>query len=688
MRTICYGLMAAFVLLAPSLAQAGSREVQYGPAPEWVIAPPAPTDGAPPPGAPAQVIYSDTQTRLEADQSETYSAFRIKILTSAGLRMGNMGAVWNPSTDDLIVHQVRIIRGDQIINVLDQASLQVIQRENNLESAMLDGELTASLQTPGLRVGDEIEFSNTVRRRDTTFANRSGSLMQYPLVGSTGAYRFRLLWPEDLPVYWRASPDLGEIRPVSQGNVLELLHEVRDPVTAVITEGAPARFNVQRFIQYSRFSDWSDVSRAAWPLFEQALVLAPDSSLREEAAKISAQTADPVKRVEAALRLVQEEVRYFYIGLDGGNYRPASADETWERRFGDCKAKTVLLLALLRELGVESEAVLVSSLGGDGTDQYLPTPLLFDHMLVKVTLESETYWLDGTRPGDRRLAMLPEPAFSWALPLRADNTELEAVVARPSPSPQTIRTTTIDASAGLDAPAKVTYQDILRGDVVYEIRTALSSLTPADADQTVRNYWRERVSGEILTATWRYDSELDLIVLSMTGEEELDWDGDRREGWSYRLPGAGFSPPARFQRPPEQNQDAPWLTDFPRFSCWVTTMMLPAPAMPWRWDYVAAPVDRRLAGVAYWREASLRGNVMRTVMSRQNFVPEITADEAREANENLANFDNLISFVFQALPDEPTTGLHVGPAASFEDIDWAGPNPPCANPGGDGTLAR
>ena len=30
-----------------------------------------------------------------------------------------------------------------------------------------------------------------------------------------------------------------------------------------------------------------------------------------------------------------------YVGLDGGNYRPAAADDTWHRRFGDCKAKTV-----------------------------------------------------------------------------------------------------------------------------------------------------------------------------------------------------------------------------------------------------------------------------------------------------------------------------------------------------------
>lgn len=53
-----------------------------------------------------------------------------------------------------------------------------------------------------------------------------------------------------------------------------------------------------------------------------------------------------------ALDLVQQQVRYVYVGLGGGTYLPASADETWNRRYGDCKGKTALLLALLGELGI------------------------------------------------------------------------------------------------------------------------------------------------------------------------------------------------------------------------------------------------------------------------------------------------------------------------------------------------
>ena len=49
---------------------------------------------------------------------------------------------------------------------------------------------------------------------------------------------------------------------------------------------------------------------------------------------------------------MQDKVRYVFLGMNTGGYVPADADVTWARRFGDCKGKTTLLLAVLHELGI------------------------------------------------------------------------------------------------------------------------------------------------------------------------------------------------------------------------------------------------------------------------------------------------------------------------------------------------
>src|SRR5690606_29861533 len=121
------------------------------------------------------------------------------------------------------------------------------------------------------------------------------------------------------------------------------------------------------------------------------------------------------------------------------------ADETWQRRFGDCKAKTAMLLALLRELKIEAEPVLVDINGGDGSELWLPRPDVFNHVVVRAKIDGETYWLDGTRLGDRYLDTLPSPIFRWALPVRASGSALEAVAPKALARPQAISVLDIDA---------------------------------------------------------------------------------------------------------------------------------------------------------------------------------------------------------------------------------------------------
>src|SRR3546814_8269245 len=103
-------------------------------------------------------------------------------------------------------------------------------------------------------------------------------------------------------------------------------------------------------------------------------------------------SSDLLDRASAALKLVQRDVRYIYVGLGNGNLTPATAEETCQRRYGDCKGKTALLMALLARLGIEAEAVLANNSGGDeGLDGQLPNPGMCDHVLVRARIRSDEH---------------------------------------------------------------------------------------------------------------------------------------------------------------------------------------------------------------------------------------------------------------------------------------------------------
>jgi hypothetical protein len=622
------------------------------------------------------VVYSDTQIHLGPEGIETFAAYRLKIARPEALAAGNIALSWSPDAGEAKIHYVRIIRGTETIDVLKSTEFQVIQREGFLENAALNGELTAALQAPGLQVGDELEVATTVRRKDPTLGDHLFEFAGLPPTGLVGAFRIRMTWANRGDLNWRASADMTGASLTTAKGQTELVYEWRDPRAAVVAEGAPARVNVRRLIEVSDFDSWNYVSRRIWPLFEKAAVLVPDSPVRREIARIAAADTDPIKRMQAALQLVQDRIRYVYIGLNGGNFTPASADETWNRRFGDCKAKTALLLAVLKELGIRGEAVLVNSAGGDGINERLPTPAVFDHVLVRVKLENKTYWLDGTRLGDRTL---DAPfALRWVLPLRAGGGDLEGLRVRSPSSPNSILVTDIDAGGGFDQKATIKLQQILRGDAALQVRAAIMALSAEDADRAVKAYWRQTNGWvEPDTASWRYDEQRGTLLLTLTGRGKIDWTGDDTKGRSMAILGAGFTPPAEYRRPKEQDQMAPWLTEYPAYRCWVTAIHLPAGGSNLKWDYFSDPVDRQMGGAHYWRVADLRDGVVRTVMSRRFEVPEISATEAEGVNKSLPTFNNKISRVYQSSSDA-LSNYEPKPSAPFQaDTDWTNPDTPC-----------
>jgi hypothetical protein len=59
------------------------------------------------------------------------------------------------------------------IDVLKSDKFEVLRRETNLESAMLDGRLTATLQIKGLRVGDSLDLATSRTYHDPMAGSRT-----------------------------------------------------------------------------------------------------------------------------------------------------------------------------------------------------------------------------------------------------------------------------------------------------------------------------------------------------------------------------------------------------------------------------------------------------------------------------------------------------------------------------------
>ena len=350
------------------------------------------------PSASVQVLLIDRQTRLEAGQVQRFSRQIRQVNDSAGLQNAAQIEVdFDPSYQKLVMHKVDVWREGKRFAKLDRKQIKLLHRETQLERQIVDGRMTASIVLEDLRVGDRVEYAYSLIGDNPVFEGRFvDQEWASSSSGPIAKFQFRLLSGSQRAVRHRI--DAAHIK-VSERMLAdgwrETLFEGQQIAQFRYDPLSPSSELYKDQIQLSEFADWADVAQWAEQLFQRAML--PSKALEEQAQAIKAKAASPAQRLRLALDFVQQEVRYFGTENGVNSHQPATAETVLRQRFGDCKDKAALLVSLLRALGVESQASLVSLAHRNQVLHRLPSPLAFDHAIVRTSIEGETLWLDATR---------------------------------------------------------------------------------------------------------------------------------------------------------------------------------------------------------------------------------------------------------------------------------------------------
>jgi TPR repeat protein len=649
-------MLRLIVCLACLLAGGAAAQTALSPAPvpAWVRPIPMPPIRDGEASGPVQRLLDNEQSRFGASEDEVFVERADRILSPEGLgQMGNISREWDPDTQGFTLHYLHIIRNGQVIDALAGGrKVTVIRRETRLEQAMVDGRLTATIQPEGLQVGDIIDLAYSRQYHDPALHGLSSDTSNMNHPGTAARIYFTASWPASKPIRWRVSPGMGDPVVTTRDGTTEFTLDRRDVAMPKGPNGAPRRYFDLGAAQWSEFRDWAQISALLFPLYDKAATLPAGSPLRRETAKIAALGPDPKTRTLAVLRLAEDQTRYVFLGMNDGGLAPAGADVTWSRRFGDCKGKTVLILALLRALGIEAEPVLVNSTLGDAIPTNLPAPQVFDHVLVRAVIGGRAYWLDGTRQGDRDLAELVTPPYHWGLPLTAAGADLLKMEQAIPNEPLSEQSLSVDASKGIDAAGAVRLDWLLRGDAAAAIRAQVASVPQTDFEQALRQGWaRSYPWFNVDTVETAYDPLAHAERLSGVGTGKMEWDHSPEGERFLRLPYSAVGGDVSFNREPGPNRDAPYGVVFPQFTLSRQKISLPPAG---RFVLVGADVDQVVGGLELKRRTVIENHVLTVTASVKAVVEEFPADQASAAGATLRELGrNGVSLVYKG--DAPLT---------------------------------
>lgn len=477
---------------AKALAEApGASAVKLvvAPVPKWV-APVASDNATALPRAALHYAVRDFQTKADASGVERF-VHVVRVLDEVGgLESGAQIEVeFDPSFQKLVFHQLAVVRGNKRIDKLDAKRVKFLQRETQLERRMYDGRMTASVVLDDVRVGDRVEWSYSVLGENPVFKGRLlDNNWSVATLGPAALFQYRLVVPAQRAIKILASGPGFEIVDNTKAGQREVLVKRRGALQAQADPLAPASAYLGDVVQVTEFADWHDVATWADGLF--AVAHTPSPAVTAQAREIAQASKSTEERVQRALDFVQKEVRYFGTEIGEGTHQPAAPETVLQQRFGDCKDKTVLLVALLNALGVEASPVLVSTYFTTQTGEQLPSPLAFNHAITRVHLGDRFYWLDGTRAYQTgALAGRGSTGLGQGLVAQASETGLTNLPSGVSDvrvaATSTIRVTKFSEDPILEA--RVVYY----GEFAENVRAAVANAPVAELEKTwVNEYIR------------------------------------------------------------------------------------------------------------------------------------------------------------------------------------------------------
>lgn len=431
----------------------------------WVDLSPYPIPATPNPhfvAAGLCVLLDDSQIDLTGPERAWFYRHADMVTATAGAeRAAQFSVSFDPACERIDVHSIAVIRDGQRTEHAYTAFFEVLRRERNMERLLFDGRLTVHVTLPDVRVGDVVETSYTLHGMRKSMGGRHAAWMPFDSPMGITEQRLRLRTPAGRAMHERVVGDPPQPTQSESDGVIDRRWRTFERPGIRYEPLAPPWMLQGALIQFSEWRDWAEVAGAFTPLYEDTTALAPD--MEAEIARIAETETAPAARAAAALRFVQGSVRYLAISMGEGGFTPRPLADICATRYGDCKDKSKLLVAMARRLGLDACPALVNTRDGPALDTWLPSGLAFDHCIVRLRIDGKSHWLDPTQSAQiSPLEHIAECRYGWALPLTPDTSALEDMGDEPHAHTLACEET-VELGNSPQAPVRYDWRVIMRG---------------------------------------------------------------------------------------------------------------------------------------------------------------------------------------------------------------------------------
>jgi transglutaminase-like putative cysteine protease len=349
----------------------------------------------PPAGADVLFLEDDETVVFDSEGRAIHSRyFLYKILVQKGAEgWGDIALRWEPWHEDRPSLRARVITPDGTVHVLDAKTITDSPAKENADHVFSDRRVLRA-PLPAVAPGSLVEEELVSTESAPLFS--AGTVERFYFGSSVAVQHTRLILdaPAALPLRYdiRLLPDLKPQRNETEGRVRITfdsgLVDALDDVEAELPSDLPAYPS----ITFSSGASWHQVAEEYGRIVDKQIA---GADLKSLVGKVIAGKVSRDEKAAAILAYLDREVRYTGVEFGESAMVPHSPSETLARKYGDCKDKASLLVAMLRVANIPAYVAVLDAGGREDVAPDLPGLGMFDHAIVYVPGPPDL-WIDAT----------------------------------------------------------------------------------------------------------------------------------------------------------------------------------------------------------------------------------------------------------------------------------------------------
>ncbi len=424
-----------------------------------------------------------------------------KVLTQKGAEGWDaISLSWEPWHEEHPSIRARVITPDNAVHLLDAKTITDAPARDEDEKTYSDGRVLRG-PLPAIAPGSIVEEEEVTKESAPFFG--AGVAVRYYFGGSAPIQQLKLVLeaPDSLPLHYSLEllPDVKPEKRSTNGRVQVVFQQGSIDALDDPENYLPSEMPGRPHITFSTGVSWQSIAEGygriinekAGPKDVQALVnrVISGKTTREE-------------KASAIVQYLSREIRYTGVEFGDAAIIPHAPAETLQHKYGDCKDKATLAVAMLQAAGIPSYVALLNAGGRHDVEPELPGIGQFDHAIVYAP-GSPDLWIDPTDEY-ARLGQLPRADQGrLALIVRADSAKLITIPEASSQDNRIVeRREFYLAENGAARAVEITEPG---GVFESEFRSIYADADNKDNKNVMKNYVKEQYLSEKLIRMERSD---------------------------------------------------------------------------------------------------------------------------------------------------------------------------------------